>query len=122
MIYDKHWLATLTGFPGGASGKEPACQCRRLKRHRFNPWVGRIPWRRGHGNPLYYSCLENPMDRETWRATVHRIAQSLDTAEATYHTHTHSNIYESLLLAKCVCVHTHVCVCMLVMSNSLRPH
>ena len=33
-------------FPGGASGKEPACQCRRHKRPRFNPWVGKIPWRR----------------------------------------------------------------------------
>ena len=31
---------------GGASGEEPACQCRRLKRHRFDPWVGKIPWRR----------------------------------------------------------------------------
>ena len=34
------------GFPGSASGKEPACQCRRHKRHEFNPWVGKIPWRR----------------------------------------------------------------------------
>ena len=34
------------GFPGGASGKEPACQCRRPKRGRFDPWVGKIPWRR----------------------------------------------------------------------------
>ena len=33
------------GFPGGASGKEPACRCRRPKRHRFKPWVGKIPWR-----------------------------------------------------------------------------
>ena len=31
------------GFPGGASGKEPACQCRRCKRCRFYPWVGKIP-------------------------------------------------------------------------------
>ena len=83
MIYNEHWLATFMGFPGGASGKEPACQCRRLNRYRFNPWVGMIPWRRGHGNPLYYSCLENPMDREAWRATVHRTAQSLDRAEMT---------------------------------------
>ena len=30
----------------------------------------------GHGNPLQYSCLENPMDRGVWWATVHRIAQS----------------------------------------------
>ena len=30
----------------------------------------------GHGNPLQYSCLENPMDREVWWATVHRVAKS----------------------------------------------
>ena len=36
----------LTGFPGGACGKESACQCRRHKRQRFDPWVRKIPWRR----------------------------------------------------------------------------
>ena len=30
----------------------------------------------GHGNPLQYSCLENPMDRGAWQATVHRVAKS----------------------------------------------
>ena len=30
----------------------------------------------GHGNPLQYSCLENPMDRGAWRATVHGVAES----------------------------------------------
>ena len=34
------------GFPGGASGKEPTCQCRGCKRFEFDPWVGVIPWRR----------------------------------------------------------------------------
>ena len=34
------------GFLGEASGNEPACQCRRCKRHRVCPWVGKIPWRR----------------------------------------------------------------------------
>ena len=33
-------------FPGDASGTEPAWQCRRCERCRFNPWVGKIPWRR----------------------------------------------------------------------------
>ena len=33
-------------FPGGTSVKEPACQCRRCKRCGFNPWAGKIPWRR----------------------------------------------------------------------------
>ena len=46
-------------FPGGASGKELACQCRR---HGFNSWVRKIPGER-NGNPLQYSCLENHMDR-----------------------------------------------------------
>ena len=30
----------------------------------------------GHGNPLQYSCLENPMDREAWQATIHGVAKS----------------------------------------------
>ena len=39
------------------------------------PGLGRSPGG-GHGNPLQYSCLENPMNREAWWATVHRVAQS----------------------------------------------
>ena len=39
-------LASALVFPGGASGKEPACQCRRYKRSSFDPWVRKIPWRR----------------------------------------------------------------------------
>ena len=38
-------LFGVTGFPGGASGKEPTCQCRRPKRCGFDPWVEKIPWR-----------------------------------------------------------------------------
>ena len=39
----------------------------------------------GNGNPLQYSCQENPMDKGTWRTTVRRIAES-DMIEATWHT------------------------------------
>ena len=39
------------------------------------PELGRSPGG-GHGNPLQYSCLENPMDRGAWRATAHRVAKS----------------------------------------------
>ena len=39
-------LSQRLGFPGGASGKEPACQCRKPKRCKFDPWVSKIPWRR----------------------------------------------------------------------------
>ena len=41
----------------------------------------------GHGNPLQYSCLENPMDRGAWRAMVHRGQEEPDTTEVTTHTH-----------------------------------
>ena len=37
----------------------------------------------GHDNPLWYSCLENPMDRGAWRATVHGVTKSSDTTEVT---------------------------------------
>ena len=57
------------GFPGG---KEPTCQCRR---HETQVWsLGRSPGG-GHGNPLRYPCLENPVDRGTW-ATDHMVAKS----------------------------------------------
>ena len=39
------------------------------------PGLGRSPGG-GHGNPLQYSCLENPMDRGAWQATVHKVTQS----------------------------------------------
>ena len=68
-------LQSILYMVSGASGKESACQCRRCKRHRFDPWVRRSPGG-GHGNPLQYPCLENPMSRGAWQATVHRVAQS----------------------------------------------
>ena len=61
----------IWGFPGGASAKEPTCQYKRHKRYRW----GRSPGG-GHDNPLQYSCLENPMDRGAWWATVHGVTKS----------------------------------------------
>ena len=61
------------------SGKESTCQCRRLG---FDPWVRKIP-RRRNGNPLQYSCLENPMDRGAWWATVYGVAEEPDMTEHT---------------------------------------
>ena len=64
-------------FPGGASSKEAACQCRRLRDASLIPGLGRSP-RGGRSNPLQYSCLENPMDNGAAQATVFRVAE-LDT-------------------------------------------
>ena len=72
----------VMGFPGGASGREPACHAGEVR-----TYVGDVRdagsfsgSRRssggGHGNPLQYSCLENPMDWGAWQATVHGVAQN----------------------------------------------
>ena len=63
------------GVPGGTSSKEPACQYRRRRDSGLIPRLGRFPGE-GHGNPLQYLCLENPMTEETRWAKVHRVAKS----------------------------------------------
>ena len=68
-------LTFLTGFPGGASSKESACQYRRCREAGSISGSGRSLGG-GHGNTLQYSCLENPMDRGAWKATVHEVAKT----------------------------------------------
>ena len=64
----------ITEFLDVATGKELICQCRRHYRPGFSGWVWKISGG-GNGYPIQYSCLENPMDREGWRATVLRVAK-----------------------------------------------
>ena len=60
------------GFPGGSDGKESTCNV-------GDPGLilgsGRSPGE-GTGNPLQYSCLENPLDRGAWQATAHGVTKS----------------------------------------------
>ena len=65
-------LQTLWGFAGSSDGKESACNAGDLG---LVPGSGRSPGEED-GNPLQYSYLENPMDREAWQATVHGVAKS----------------------------------------------
>ena len=44
----------IHGFPGGASGKKSACQCKKRKRHRFDPWLGKVPWSRKRQHTLVF--------------------------------------------------------------------
>ena len=69
------------GFPGGSDAKEPACNEGDLD---LIPGSGRSPGE-GNGNPLQYSCLENPMDRGAWRATVHGVITESDTTNQHSH-------------------------------------
>ena len=64
------------GLPGGSGGKESSCNVGDLGLiPGFDPWVGKIPWRR-EGYPLQYSGLENSMD-----CRVHGVTKTWDTAE-----------------------------------------
>ena len=71
----KYVQILLTGFPGGSVGKESACNVGDTGDVCSISGSGRSPGE-GHGNPLQYSCLENPMDRGGWWATVHEVAKS----------------------------------------------
>ena len=59
-------------LPGGSDGKESACKAGDPG---LIPGWGRSPGEE-NGNPLQYSCLENPVDRGAWRVTVHGVAKS----------------------------------------------
>ena len=63
------------GFPSGASGKEPPTNVGESRDTGSIPGPGRSPGGE-NGNPLQYACLENPKDRGTWWATVHRVAKN----------------------------------------------
>ena len=59
-------------------GKNPPTNARDTREAGSIPRLLRSPGE-GNGNPLQYSCLENPMDRGAWKATVYRVAEESDT-------------------------------------------
>ena len=68
-------VGVTEGFAGGSDGKESACNARAAGDVGSICGLGRSPGG-GNGNPLQYSCLDNPMDREAWWAAVHGVAKS----------------------------------------------
>ena len=82
--------------PGGSDGKNSACSAGDVS---LIPGSGRAPGE-GNGNPLQYSCLENPKDRGAWQAAVHVAAKS-QAQWSNWHFHTFP-MY--LVLRVCICV------------------
>ena len=74
------------GFPCGSVVKVSACSAGDTGDEGSVPGSGRSPGE-GNGNSLQCSCLENPMARGTWQATVHGVTES----NTTEHTHAHTN-------------------------------
>ena len=75
LINSDRKIGQAIGLPGGSDGKESACNAGDLG---SIPGLGRSSGE-GNSNPLQYSCLENPIDRGAWRATVHGAAKGSDT-------------------------------------------
>ena len=81
------------GFPRWSQWSRTRLPVRETQETQFDPWVRKIPWDLpvlGDGNPLQYSCGENPTDPGAWQAIVHRVAKSqtqlkrLDTQHISY--------------------------------------
>ena len=68
-------LTLKIGLPQWLSCKKSTCNAGAAGDTGSIPGLGRFPGG-GHGNPLQYSCLENPMDRGAWQSTVHRVTKS----------------------------------------------
>ena len=90
------YINIVLGLPFGSAGKEPACQCRR----HWRCWVWSLgqedPLEKEMGNPLQYTCLENPMNSGAWQATVHGVAKNQ--TGLSVHTQKYSKSHCCLLL------------------------
>ena len=71
VLEEKIGSTSLMGFPGSSTVKNPLANAEHMG---LIPASGRSPGE-GNGNPLQYSCLENPVDRGAWQATVHGVAK-----------------------------------------------
>ena len=74
-------------FSGGTAVKNLPANAGETRDVGLIPQLGRLP-RVGNGNPLQYSCLQNPMDRGAWRSTAHGVTKS-ETRLVTGHARTH---------------------------------
>ena len=87
LVYDQSW--------DGWVRKRIHLRCSRCRRWGLNPWVGRSP-EQMPGNPRQYSCLENPMARGSWQATVYMVTKSWTWLVVTEHTAHGSSMFNFL--------------------------
>ena len=91
-------LKAYGGFPGGVGKKNPSTSAADIREANWIPGAGRSPGG-GLGSPLQCSCLENPMDRGGWRATVRGVTKSHTTEHITLKIKIHLRISYATLAA-----------------------
>ena len=99
--YNRVLVIVLHSFPDGSVVKRIHLQCGRHKRHGFNPWIGKILWRRKWQPTLVFLPKENPIDREAWQLQSigsHRVRQDWSNWA-----HTHTCIWVKRLLCVSPC-------------------
>ena len=94
-----------SGLRRWSSGKESACQCRRGKRHRFNLWVGKIPWRRAW-QPIPVFLPGESHGQRSLAGYSPRGHTELDTAEKAYTADKNTPSCTPMIWH---CLHTHTC-------------
>ena len=85
------------GYPGGSVVKNPPANAGDTG---LIPGLGRSP-SKGNCNPLQYSCLENPMDRMDWQATVHGVVKELDMPATEQQQYRHDKIMSEFFFCLC---------------------
>ena len=112
QTYTQKWVHCVRycGLPKWLSGKESTCQCKDIGDLASIPGSGISPGG-GNDNLHQYSCLENPMDRGVWRATVHRVSE-LDKTK--WHAHAYMCevwdvliILNLVIILQCICISYH---------------
>ena len=104
-----------TGLPGGASGKEPPCQCRRHKRHGLNIWVRKSPWRKTWQPTQVFLPEESQHLIRAWQIMVHRVAKSWTRLKRlSMHTRIYASIHNPIsrkpLGSNCELLLVHHCI------------
>ena len=102
MVSLQWFYCRVLGLPRWYNSKDSVCQCRRQRKHEFNPWVGKIPWSRKRKlTPVFLPG--NSMDRGVWRVTVHGVVKSWTWLR----THTHTHVAEFGSNKRGAHIHTH---------------
>ena len=110
-------------FPGGSVDKEPACQCRRCRKHGINPWVRKIPWRRKwQPTPVFFPGKSHGQ-RSLVGCSPHGVVKSqTQLSEHTFTRKAHYSVFSSFLIHCPKLVRNHFGLPESISQKIMAPH